>query len=98
MYQIYIGIEHGLSLQQLKLYAKKEFDKTLMFIIRNCLENGYIVDEFDFDKLNIENLKDNYTKLLNEDNFDEENINVKNLPWGKFYLDLTSLYTLYDGV
>ena len=41
MYQIYKGVKNGLSLKQIKIYAKEEFSDEQMRIIRLCLEKGY---------------------------------------------------------
>ena len=71
MYQIYKGAKHGLTLKQLKVYAKEEFDYNQMFIIRTCLERGYKASEIDFDMIrSLNSLDDIYADFL-EDNLEK---------------------------
>lgn len=45
------GKKHGLSVKQLKAYAKEEFSDEQMYVIRLCLENKY-----DFEDINLKKL------------------------------------------
>ena len=68
MYQIYKGAKHGLSLKQLKIYAKEEFSDEQMHMIRLCLENGYCFNNIDLEKLEkLSKLGNSYVDCLDDD-------------------------------
>ena len=45
MYQIEEGFEDGLSIEQIKLYAKPEFDATYMRVIKEGLKRGFSMEQ-----------------------------------------------------
>ena len=77
--QIYKGVKHGLSLKQLKMFAKEHYDENQMKVIRIYLENGYSISDLD-DILNCFDLSDDIV-IIKSLSCNESGLDKKKLMW-----------------